>query len=340
MKSVMCHGAGLVILIMLVHCRAATVEGNVDPQKLLAWVDSQKTIAANCVIRANGKDMNNGGTGFCTQCSNSASQPTPQNKTISLFQTGGAVFFDADMDVDCDGSNNGICGGTDPSHQNQLSCDANAKCSMDNGGPIDAAGTPFYVLPIGSPFDYGSRGIGIGQLAAVINRKTNPVSIVYAPFLDEDGVSQEIGEASAYMAQLLGVPNNPNTGGQDTGLVYIVFRGPGARFTSVADMADHRKAISAGQALAANLIGPATISNPVFEESKSTFNICQINTSSIWIKAVGGHSILIFTPNGETVMEKTGTGIREYNFSNLKLGLYFLRVYTPAGSFVKKIIRY
>jgi hypothetical protein len=334
------HGAGLVSLITTIHCSAATVEGNVDPQKLLDWVDSQKTIAANCVIRANGKNMNNGGTGFCTQCSNSASQPTSQNKTISLFQTSGAVFFDADMDIDCDGSNNGICGGTDPSHQNQLSCDANAKCSMDNGGPIDAAGTPFYVLPLGSPFDYASRGIGLGQMAAVINRKTNPVSIVYAPFLDEDGVSQEIGEASAYMAQLLGVPNNPNTGGQDTGLVYIVFRGPGARFTSVADMADHQKAISVGQTLAADLIASAAISKPVFEESKSIFTICQINMFLIRIKAAGSHSLLIFTPNGENVMEKTGTGIREYNFSHLKPGLYFMKVCTPAGLFAKKLIRY
>jgi hypothetical protein len=334
------HGAGFVALITAVHCWAAAVEGNVDPKKLLDWADSQKTIAANCMIRANGKDMNNGGTGFCTQCSNSSSQPTPQNKTISLFQTGGAVFFDADMDIDCDGSNNGICGGTDPSHQNQLSCDANAKCSINNGGPIDAAGTPFYVLPIGSPFDYASRGIGIGQLAAVINRKTKPVSIVYAPFLDEDGVSQEIGEASAYMAQLLGVPNDPNTGGQDTGLVYIVFRGPGARFTSVADMADHQKAILAGQALAATLIGSATIFKPVFEESKSTSAICRISMSSVRILAAGSHSLSIFTPNGETAIKKTGTGSREYDLSHLKPGPYFLRVCTPAGSFAKKIIRF
>jgi hypothetical protein len=334
------HGAAFIVLIAAFHCRAAAVEGNVDPQKLLDWVDSQKTIAANCVIRANGKDMNNGGTGFCTQCSNSASQPTPQKKTISLFQTSGAVFFDADMDIDCDGSNNGICGGTDPSHQNQLSCDANAKCSMDNGGPIDAAGTPFYVLPIGSPFNYSSRGIGIGQLAAVINRKTTPVSIVYAPFLDEDGVSQEIGEASAFMAQLLGVPNNPNTGGQDTGLVYIVFRGTGARFTAVADMADHQKAILAGQALAADLIGPAAILRPAFEETKSTHNIFKITMSSIRIMAAGSHSLSIFTPNGESVMEKTGTGPKGYALSHLKRGFYFVRVGTTVGVFTKKIVRY
>ena len=112
-----------IILFSFITNHAATVEGNVDPAKLLSWVDSQKTIAANCVVRANGKDMNHGGTGFCKQCSDANSQPTAQNKTISLFQTEKAVFFEADMDIDCDGSNNGICGGTDPSHQNQLSCD-------------------------------------------------------------------------------------------------------------------------------------------------------------------------------------------------------------------------
>ncbi|HUI92122.1 MAG TPA: glycoside hydrolase family 75 protein [Chitinivibrionales bacterium] len=319
---------------------AAAVEGNVDPKKLLNWVDSQKAVAANCVVKANGKDMNNGGTGFCTQCSNSSSQPVAQNKTISLFQTTGAVFFDADMDIDCDGSDNGVCGGTDPSHQNLLSCDANVKCSVDNGGPIDAAGTPFYVLPVGSPFDYASRGIAIGQLAAVINRKTNPVSIAYAPFLDEDGVSQEIGEASAAMAQLLGVPNDPNTGGQDTGLVYIVFRGPGARFTSVADMADHQKAISAGQALAAALIGSPAVIRPTEGAGRYAATDFRISNNSISITSSGRHALSVYSVNGKLIMEKSGTGCREYELVNLKCGLYFIRLHTLAGSFQTKFIRY
>jgi Fungal chitosanase of glycosyl hydrolase group 75 len=333
------HVAGIIAALTIARCWAATVEGNIDPLKLLAWVDTQKTVAANLVVRANGKDMNNGGTGFCAQCSNDQSQPTAQKKTISLFQTDAAVFFEADMDIDCDGSNNGICGGTDPSHQNQLSCDANVKCSMDNGGPIDAAGTPFYVIPVGSPFNYSSRGIGIGQLAAVINRKTNPVSIVYAPFLDEDGVSQEIGEASAYMASLLGVPNNPNTGGQDTGLAYIIFRGAAARFTSVADMANHQKAITTGQALAAALLSPVTTAKSAPENGKPSPVLCRVTESSLRITAADAHSVSVCTLTGETVWRKNGIGAAEYDISHLKRGCYSVTIRSAAGSFTERFVR-
>ena len=331
--------AGIIALFALANCWAATVEGNVDPLKLLAWADTQKTIAANLAVKANGKDMNNGGTGFCTQCSNDQSQPTAQKKTISLFQTDAAVFFEADMDIDCDGSNNGICGGTDPSHQNQLSCDANAKCSMDNGGPIDAAGTPFYVIPLGSPFNYSSRGIAIGQLAAVINRKTNPVSIVYAPFLDEDGVSQEIGEASAYMASLLGVPDNPNTGGQDTGLVYIIFRGTAARFTSVTDMANHQKAITVGQALAAALLSPATVTGPAFGNGRPSPAVCHMTASSVKIAVSGTYSLFVCTLTGETVIAESGISAREYGISHLNRGCYVVKVRTVSGIFTGRFVR-
>src|SRR5690349_7553374 len=112
----------------------ATVEGNVDAKQLLAWFDQQKAVPANLAVQANNKDMNNGGTGFCIQCSDENSQPTPQKKTISLYQNSATVFFEADMDIDCDGTSTGICGGTDPSHQGQLSCDEAGKCSKNNGG--------------------------------------------------------------------------------------------------------------------------------------------------------------------------------------------------------------
>lgn len=292
----------LITLPTAMSAWSATVEGNVDAMKLLQWVDQQKAVPANIAVQANGKDKNNGGTGFCKQCSDENSNPTVVKKTVSLYQTDKAVFFDADMDIDCDGSNDGICGGTDPSHQNLLSCDGNGKCSKDNGGPIDAATTPFYVLPIGSPFSSGSRGIGIGQLAVVINRKTTPPSIVYAPMLDEDGVSQEIGEASSFMAKLLGVPNDPNTGGQDTGIVYIVFRGTGARFTSVADMANHQKAITVGQALAAELVaglGATTgISKPSPERAAPGFRVYRFDLGNMQVTIGDGTSRSSFDMNG------------------------------------------
>jgi Fungal chitosanase of glycosyl hydrolase group 75 len=318
--------AHCIILLSFFTNHAATVEGNVDPAKLLAWVDSQKTIPANLAVLANGKDMNHGGTGFCKQCSDANSQPTPQNKTISLYATSKAVFFEADMDIDCDGSNNGICSGTDPSHQNQLSCDILGKCSMDNSGPIDAAGTPFYVIPVDTPFSYKARGIAIGQIAAVINRKSNPVSIVYAPFLDEDGVNQEIGEASAAMAGLLGVPNNPNTGGQDTGLVYIIFRGAGGRLTTIADMADHQKAITLGQALAADLIGTPVVSNPERQVHRAADNGFRIDRNAIFIRSDGRYAVRVYNAAGECMMMKAGNGPQMISTRGIRAGVYVVNV--------------
>jgi len=333
--------AWLACLGIVVKCLSATVEGNVDPKKLLAWVDQQKAIAANLVIRANGKDMNNGGTGFCTQCSDDNSNPVAAPKTISLFKTSSTVFFDADMDIDCDGSDNGVCSGTDPSHQNFLSCDdagiGDGQCSDNNGGPVDPVVTPFYVLPGGSPFSYSSRGIAIGQVAAVINRRSNPVSITYGPLLDEDGVSQEIGEASAAMAQLLGVPNDPNNGGTDTGIVYIVFTGTSGRLTSIADFANHQKAIAIGQALAAPLV-PTEVSIPLSEKQQRILDSYQVTGHFVNIKSSGSHSITVYSLNGENVMSVRGTGMTSCNLSALRSGSYILKISLETGLFTDKIL--
>ncbi len=325
------------VLIAAMNCISATVEGTVDPKQLLAWVDSQKNVAGNLAVRANGKDMNHGGTGFCKQCSDANSRPTAQAKTISLYQNAQAVFFDADMDIDCDGSNNGICGGTDPSHQNQLSCDGLGKCSMDNGGPIDAAGTPFYVIPVDTPFRYSTRGIALGQIAAIINRTTTPASITYGPFLDEDGVSQEIGEASAAMAALLGVPNNPNTGGQDTGLVYIIFRGTSARLATIADMANHQKAITLGQSLAASLLTTGIAGGSVGpSNAPSEF---RISGKSIFVGSSARHWLSVYRMSGECVLERSGEGPGSYSVSGLRPGVYMLRIDTRESTFCAKLVR-
>jgi hypothetical protein len=327
----------MIVLALAVGAKSfgATVEGNVDAQKLLDWVAKQKAIPANLAVEANGKDKNNGGTGFCIQCSDDNSKPTAQKKTISLYQNDASVFFEADMDIDCDGTSTGICGGTDPSHQGQLSCDEKGKCSKNNGGQVDASTTPFYVTPVGSPFSAGSRGVEVGQLAVIINRKTNPVSIVYGPLLDEDGVSQEIGEGSAGMAKLLGVPNNPETGGQSSGVVYIIFRGAGGRMTSVSDFANHAKAITMGQALAAKLIEGAT-GVAALPESPSGF---RIGARAISVTAEGAHALTVLNVRGEAVMSEQGKSPRDYDFTSLRPGLYVVKLTSAAGGFTGKLVR-
>jgi hypothetical protein len=326
---------GLIVVLGICQGRGATVEGNVDAQKLLDWVKAQKAIPANLAVAANNKDKNNGGTGFCIQCSNDNSQPTAQKKTISLYQNDATVFFEADMDIDCDGTSTGICGGTDPSHQGQLSCDELGKCSKNNGGSVDASTTPFYVTPVGSPFSAGSRGVAVGQLAVIINTKTNPVSIVYGPMLDEDGVSQEIGEGSAGMASKLGVPNNPETGGQESGITYIIFRGTGGRMTSVSDFANHQKAIDMGEKLAAALLSTTGVT-----PARAPAAGYRIEYRSVAIAAAGPHSFSVFTLAGAKVMSAAGTAPHAYDLAGLKPDVYLLKIRTADGSFTGKLALY
>jgi hypothetical protein len=334
---------GVILVVLLAALKswsAPVVEGNVSADKLLQWFDAQIKVPANLAVQANNKDKNNGGTGFCIQCSNDNSQPTAQKKTISLYQNTGAVFFQADMDIDCDGTSTGICGGTDPSHQGQLSCDELGKCSKNNGGQVDASTTPFYVTPVGTPFSASSRGVAVGQLAVVINRKTNPISVVYGAMLDEDGVSQEIGEASAGMARLLGVDNNPDTGGQPDGIVYIIFRGPGGRMTSVGDFANHQKAITMGQTLAAALIGSATGVSPSLETRRAASGNYRIDLRTLSVKSEGAHALDILSVDGRSVMSGKAEGALDYDLSRLQPGLYIMKLATANGSFTDKIVRY
>lgn len=252
-----------------VHAAVPVVEGDVDPAALLQWVKYQKGIAANQKLSAS--------KGFCMKCSDENSQYTGEPSTVPLYQVGnttsGATFFEADMDVDCDGSKNGPCNVShDPSHQPELSCECNA----------DAGKLPFFVLPLGSRFNAGSRGIELGAVAACIYKdpKTGKVGLVYGPWLDEDGVSQEIGEASAYMAQQLGVDPNPETGGSDTGNTYIVFPGADAKLSGN-DRLDHAKAMAAGIAAAKKVLAAFAVptglapANARLDARKATLSVIQ-----------------------------------------------------------------
>lgn len=89
------------------------------------------------------------------------------------------------------------------------------------GKPFQADKTHYFVIPLpSSRFNYSSAGIKPGSVAAVIyNNK-----VVYAVFADE-GPSNIIGEASYATAQALGIDSDPENGGVDSGVTYIVFPG-------------------------------------------------------------------------------------------------------------------
>jgi hypothetical protein len=120
------------------------------------------------------------------------------------------------MDIDCDGIRTSNCNEkTDCCFQNQTSF------QTSKGKSFQSDKTHYFVIPLpSSRFSYKSAGIKPGSVAAIIyNNK-----VVYAVFADE-GPDNIIGEASYATAKALGIDSNPETGGVDSGVTYIVFPG-------------------------------------------------------------------------------------------------------------------
>jgi Fungal chitosanase of glycosyl hydrolase group 75 len=131
-------------------------------------------------------------------------------KTTTICELEGAVFWVADMDIDCDG--NATPG----------KCDANSDLSYfadtavhGNNGPLTAAITPYVVIPT----DFTHTGLSEGTVAAVIYRGR----LTYAVFGDT-GPTDIIGEASYACAERLGINPNAKIGGvQGATVTYVVF---------------------------------------------------------------------------------------------------------------------
>jgi hypothetical protein len=154
----------------------------------------------------------------------------------------GAVFWKADLDVDCDGKQSAPCNlQTDGAYQPETSA------TDSNGDPLDAATLPYVVVPLpSSRFDYGAAGLALGSVIAVIYGG----QVRYGVFGDE-GPKEIIGEASYAMAQSLGINPDPSVGGTDSGVTYIAFTGSGA---VVPKIEDHPAAVKLGEQLAATLL--------------------------------------------------------------------------------------
>ena len=156
-------------------------------------------------------------TSSCSVASNGKYKTDEETgATINICKSGSAYFWKADMDVDCDGISTSVCNSsTDPWYQNQTSFETST------GNFFTASSTHYFVIPLpSSRFNYSSAGIKPGTVAAVIyNNK-----IVYAVFADE-GPNDIIGEASYATARDLGINPDPENGGTDSGVTYIVLKG-------------------------------------------------------------------------------------------------------------------
>lgn len=162
--------------------------------------------------------------------------------TIPICGLGDAVFWQADMDIDCDGKESTACNKTtDPWFMNETS-------GVDSkGDPLDSATLPFVVIPLkSSRFDYTQHGLKHGSVVMVIYKG----KIEYGVFGDL-GPSTIIGEASYAMAQRLGINPDPETGGTGSGVTYIAF---GGTTGVVSKMEDHDEAVRIGETRARALL--------------------------------------------------------------------------------------
>ena len=161
--------------------------------------------------------------------------------TIPVCQAGGAVFFTADMDIDCDGVRTTQC------NENTDCCfynDTAFHTSTDQ--PLNAAQLPFVVMPQPTAtWDYRQFGIQGGGVVAVIYNNRVEYAVV-----GDTGPTSIIGEASYATAVNLGINPDPRNGGTEGPVTYIAF--PNSRVNPIEN---HANAVSLGEQLASQFVG-------------------------------------------------------------------------------------
>jgi hypothetical protein len=177
----------------------------------------------------------------CSQISNGKYKTDDETSaTVPVCGKNGAVFWKADMDIDCDGQVTGKCNGdTDPWFQDDTAF------HQSDGKPLRADTLPYVVVPSASSiWKYSGSGIkGGGVVAVIYNNK-----VEYA-VVGDTGPTKIIGEASYATANALGIDPDPETGGADSGVTYILFKN-----SQVSPIESHSAAVSLGQSLAKQFI--------------------------------------------------------------------------------------
>ncbi len=178
--------------------------------------------------------------GACARIGGDYEKDVGSTANIPICQTSDVIWWQADMDIDCDGGLGSVCM-SDPDYMSSTS-------GVDShGNALDASTLPFIVIPlVSSRFSYSAHGIHIGQVALVMYQDRMAFGI-----FGDAGPAAIIGEASFAMAAALGIPNNPSTGGVDSGVTYLVFTDATAR---VAHNESHDEAVSIGMPLLQALV--------------------------------------------------------------------------------------
>jgi hypothetical protein len=136
-------------------------------------------------------------------------------RTIPVCDANGAVWWRADMDIDCDGQRTPRCNEqTDPWFQ------PDTAFHRSDGKPLVSDVTHYVVVPSpSSTWRYSSSGLaGAGSCAVIYNNK-----VLYAS-IGDTGPTDIIGEASYATARDLGINPDPENGGTDGPVTYICFK--------------------------------------------------------------------------------------------------------------------
>ncbi|WP_318196641.1 glycoside hydrolase family 75 protein [Streptomyces sp. MCL20-2] len=161
--------------------------------------------------------------------------------TVPVCGTRDAVFWKADMDIDCDGRQTRACNRkTDPYFLPETAFQSS------RGEPLDSAALPHVVVPGPSKvWDYRKAGLTGGSVVAVVYRDRVRYGVI-----GDTGPTGIIGEASYAMAKTLGIDPDPSTGGAESGVTYIAFKN-----SRVSPIESRARAQSRGAALAREFVG-------------------------------------------------------------------------------------
>ncbi|MFH8685052.1 glycoside hydrolase family 75 protein [Streptomyces lydicus] len=173
----------------------------------------------------------------CSQLSNGKYRTDEETSaTVPVCGKNGAVFWKADMDVDCDGQTTSKCNAdTDPWYQDDTAF------HQSNGKPLNAEKLPYVVVPsISGIWNYASAGIKGGGVVAIIYNNQVEYAVV-----GDTGPDKIIGEASYAAAKGLGIDPDPENGGADSGVTYVLFKN-----SKASPIESHADAVSRGDALA------------------------------------------------------------------------------------------
>ncbi|MEU0622626.1 glycoside hydrolase family 75 protein [Streptomyces rubiginosohelvolus] len=164
-----------------------------------------------------------------------------EKATVPVCGTRDAVFWKADMDIDCDGRKTRACNRkTDPYFLPETAFQSS------RGEPLDSAALPHVVVPGPSKvWDYRKAGLTGGSVVAVVYRDRVRYGVI-----GDTGPTGIIGEASYAMAKTLGIDPDPSTGGAESGVTYIAFKN-----SRISPIESRARAQSRGAALAREFVG-------------------------------------------------------------------------------------